>query len=386
MPFSPLALAGLAYAGGFTLWRYRSATDPASAIAATGYFNAAAHLLRAGDLVLAGGADGALVLAVTASGSSVVTATVRSGVGAGTGGGGSGGGGGGGGGGSGDAAATLLARGSLQALVSELPTTQGLVAHLDASDPLGHGLAALPANDTPVDFLLPRSGAPKGAVENAALPGRPRLRQGFDGAGRAALDFSAATPASLSMDGFNFPGGFTSTDQAATFAAVFRLKSPTSTAERTIAHVMPGNMTNALHFPSALSVLANGNIVFRMRDNFSANTEALFTWAANATETLIVIGRHAAATARNNRLMVRQGGATANVTATNGVAVNYAFNGAAPQLGTSARLGSRRFNNGATEENFFDGFLCELAIWNTDITDQQAGDLMSMWRAKWGVA
>jgi hypothetical protein len=147
-------------------------------------------------------------------------------------------------------------------------------------------------------------------------------------------------------------------------------------------------MTNGLHFPSGLVVSTAGNVVFRMRDNFTANTEAQFTWTPSATETLIVVGRHGAgsAAARQNRLSVRQGGATSTVTATTGVATNYAYNGAIPQLPTSVRLGSRRYNNGATEENYFDGFLCEAAVWNTDITDQNVTDLIDTWRAKWGVA
>jgi hypothetical protein len=64
MPFAIRNLAGLAYAGNVTLWRYRSATDTRAALEAPGYFAAAGHLLRAGDMMLASAADGPLMLSV----------------------------------------------------------------------------------------------------------------------------------------------------------------------------------------------------------------------------------------------------------------------------------------------------------------------------------
>ena len=384
--FSLRTLAGLAYGGGFTLWRYRSDTDSAAAISAPGYFDAARHLLRPGDVVLTGAADTVLmIIAIADIGSSVTVAGLHSSppgtvlppapppvqpspTG-------------------GDATAALIAGGIAAASATELPRTAGLVLHVDAADPLGFG-GALPANQASIEFLLPRSFAPKGAVEHETKPARPKFRANFDGAGRPAIEFTAADATSLSADGFDFADGFASSDQAATFAAVFRLKAATAAAERSLVYVLPRNMGNGLHFPAGLVVSTAGNLVFRMRDNFSANTEAQFTWTPSATETLIVVGRHGAgsAAARQNRLSVRQGGATSTVTATNGVATNYAYVGAAPQLPTSVRLGSRRYADGATEENYFDGFLCELAIWNTDISDQHVGDLIATWRAKWGIA
>jgi len=45
-------LSVLAYANGFTLWHYTTA-DAASVVDATGYFNAAAQMLRVGDIVVA---------------------------------------------------------------------------------------------------------------------------------------------------------------------------------------------------------------------------------------------------------------------------------------------------------------------------------------------
>jgi hypothetical protein len=64
MPFAIRNLAGLAYAGHVTLWRYRSAADTRATLLAGGYFGPAGHLLRRGDMVLATTADGPLLLEV----------------------------------------------------------------------------------------------------------------------------------------------------------------------------------------------------------------------------------------------------------------------------------------------------------------------------------
>lgn len=45
-------LSVLAYANGFTLWHY-STPDAHTAVRAAGYFNAASHMLRLGDMILA---------------------------------------------------------------------------------------------------------------------------------------------------------------------------------------------------------------------------------------------------------------------------------------------------------------------------------------------
>ena len=45
-------LSVLAYANGFTLWHYTT-PDAHTAVLETGYFNAAAHMLRVGDMILA---------------------------------------------------------------------------------------------------------------------------------------------------------------------------------------------------------------------------------------------------------------------------------------------------------------------------------------------
>lgn len=50
MAFMPHDLSVLAYANGFTLWHYASADADTDA---AGYFDPAADLLRAGDMILA---------------------------------------------------------------------------------------------------------------------------------------------------------------------------------------------------------------------------------------------------------------------------------------------------------------------------------------------
>lgn len=80
MPFAIRNLAGLAYAGHVTLWRYRSATDTRATLLAPTYFGPAGHLLRPSDVVLASAADGPLLLEVqAASTGSATLLDVRSG-------------------------------------------------------------------------------------------------------------------------------------------------------------------------------------------------------------------------------------------------------------------------------------------------------------------
>lgn len=71
-------LSVLAYANGFTLWHYVTA-DAASAVDNAGYFNAAADLLRPGDMILVNAdirgtpANGMMVVAANAAGTVDVT-------------------------------------------------------------------------------------------------------------------------------------------------------------------------------------------------------------------------------------------------------------------------------------------------------------------------
>lgn len=52
MAYNPHNLSVLAYANGFTLWHYTTA-DTAATADTTGYFNAAAAMLRVGDMIFA---------------------------------------------------------------------------------------------------------------------------------------------------------------------------------------------------------------------------------------------------------------------------------------------------------------------------------------------
>ena len=57
MAFVQKNLSVLAYANGFTLWHYTT-PDAAATVDTAGYFNAAADMLRAGDMILANTATG----------------------------------------------------------------------------------------------------------------------------------------------------------------------------------------------------------------------------------------------------------------------------------------------------------------------------------------
>ena len=57
MSYSSKTLSVLGYANGFTLWHY-STPDAATTVDGTGYFNAAAEMLRNGDFILANTGQG----------------------------------------------------------------------------------------------------------------------------------------------------------------------------------------------------------------------------------------------------------------------------------------------------------------------------------------
>ncbi|MBI5164415.1 MAG: hypothetical protein HY985_10995 [Magnetospirillum sp.] len=68
-------LSVLAYANGFTLWHYTTA-DAAATVDSAGYFNAAADMLRVGDIIIAtvdttGTATGGLFFVSTAAAGAV---------------------------------------------------------------------------------------------------------------------------------------------------------------------------------------------------------------------------------------------------------------------------------------------------------------------------
>jgi hypothetical protein len=65
MPFAIRNLSVLAYAQGFTLWHYRAAGSAIAHTAAPGFFDSAADMIAAGDMLLVSAADGGRVLFVT---------------------------------------------------------------------------------------------------------------------------------------------------------------------------------------------------------------------------------------------------------------------------------------------------------------------------------
>jgi hypothetical protein len=69
MPFSRSSLAALAYANGVRVWRYGPTPDARAAVTAADYF--ATSGIGRGDVVLAGCADGAALLAVPMAGAAV---------------------------------------------------------------------------------------------------------------------------------------------------------------------------------------------------------------------------------------------------------------------------------------------------------------------------
>lgn len=62
MAFKSANLSVLAYANGFTFWHYKSAGDANADMTGAGYFDAAADLLRPGDMVALNGAGDSAAL------------------------------------------------------------------------------------------------------------------------------------------------------------------------------------------------------------------------------------------------------------------------------------------------------------------------------------
>jgi hypothetical protein len=77
MAFKSRNLSVLAYANGFTLWHYTT-PDPAADVDTAGYFNAAADMVRVGDMVLAnvatGGTPASGIFLINANAAGVVDA------------------------------------------------------------------------------------------------------------------------------------------------------------------------------------------------------------------------------------------------------------------------------------------------------------------------
>lgn len=75
MAYDPKYLSVLAYANGFTLWHFTT-TDAAAIVDSSGYFNAAADMVRVGDMILANvdtdGSPTAGVFLVTSNNAGIV--------------------------------------------------------------------------------------------------------------------------------------------------------------------------------------------------------------------------------------------------------------------------------------------------------------------------
>jgi len=67
-------LSVLAYANGFTLWHYKSLAETQAQVTARGYFNDAADMLAAGDMVLITAGDGGRMVCVLSDDTAVALA------------------------------------------------------------------------------------------------------------------------------------------------------------------------------------------------------------------------------------------------------------------------------------------------------------------------
>lgn len=64
MAFAIRSLSVLAYANGFTLWHYKAGQDDLDAVADAGFFDDAADMLAAGDIVMISAVNGARMTCV----------------------------------------------------------------------------------------------------------------------------------------------------------------------------------------------------------------------------------------------------------------------------------------------------------------------------------
>jgi hypothetical protein len=64
MAFAARNLSVLAYANGFTLWHYKAVGEDQKTLAAPGFFNGAADMLTAGDIVMVSAPYGGRLLTV----------------------------------------------------------------------------------------------------------------------------------------------------------------------------------------------------------------------------------------------------------------------------------------------------------------------------------
>ena len=76
MPLAMRNLSVLAYANGFTLWHYKSPGESAAEVVRRGYFNDAADMLAAGDMLLLSTRDGGKVVCILSDDTAVAVAPV----------------------------------------------------------------------------------------------------------------------------------------------------------------------------------------------------------------------------------------------------------------------------------------------------------------------
>jgi hypothetical protein len=76
MPLAIRNLSVLAYANGFTLWHYRAPAEGEDEVTQRGYFNDAADMLAAGDMLLLSTRDGGKVVCILSDDTAVAVAPV----------------------------------------------------------------------------------------------------------------------------------------------------------------------------------------------------------------------------------------------------------------------------------------------------------------------
>jgi hypothetical protein len=76
MAFSLRNLSVLAYAQGFTLWHYKSADENLIAVSAPGYFEDAADMFAAGDMMMISATDGGRMVVMTQFGNRLEAASL----------------------------------------------------------------------------------------------------------------------------------------------------------------------------------------------------------------------------------------------------------------------------------------------------------------------
>ena len=74
MAYAVRNLSVLAYANGFTLWHYKAGPDRLEGVSAPDFFEDAADMLTAGDILMVSASDGARILSIASGRNGVATA------------------------------------------------------------------------------------------------------------------------------------------------------------------------------------------------------------------------------------------------------------------------------------------------------------------------